>query len=165
MVVFGCCTCLMVIHVCCKSLLKMFHLFQTHVASVLSGCCICCNGYVTNICSKCFICFRHMLQLFHLSVTKVDMDVGLLSKEESSSAGAMAVSMWGGGAGHTMSVWKRQGSHLSSVEEVGVKQCGRGGRGASVEEMGPSHRGGVGGGAEGSGPNAGAGSGAGVGGE
>ena len=79
----------MVIHVSCKSLFKMFHLFRMHVASVLSEYCICCNGYVVNICSKYFIYFRHMLQLFQLSVAKVDMDVGLLSEEERASAGAM----------------------------------------------------------------------------
>jgi hypothetical protein len=37
--------------------------------------------------------FRHMLQLFHLSITKVDMDVGLLSEEEKANAGAMATSI------------------------------------------------------------------------
>ena len=30
----------MAIHVCCKLLFRMFQLFQTHVARVLSGCCI-----------------------------------------------------------------------------------------------------------------------------
>jgi hypothetical protein len=69
----------MAIHVCCKC---MFQLFQTHVGSVLSGCCICCTGYtcmlqvyvsnvlaVSNVCCKCFvwICIccsdhTHMLQ-------------------------------------------------------------------------------------------------------
>ena len=53
---------------------QMFLLFQTYVASVLSGCCICCSAhthmlqaYVINVasvsdvcCSKCF-----MLQVFH----------------------------------------------------------------------------------------------------
>jgi hypothetical protein len=58
----------------------MSHLFQTHVASVLSRCCICCNDYVANVYFKCFICFGRMLQLFYLSVAKVDLDVGLLSK-------------------------------------------------------------------------------------
>jgi hypothetical protein len=68
----------MVIHVCCKSLFKIFHLFQTHVASVLYE----LLHFAANVRSKCFICFRHMLQLFHLSVAKVDLVVGLLSKEE-----------------------------------------------------------------------------------
>jgi hypothetical protein len=47
----------LVIYVCCKSLFKIFHLFQTSIASVLSGCCICCNGYIVSVCSKSFICF------------------------------------------------------------------------------------------------------------
>jgi hypothetical protein len=51
-----------------------------------------CNGYVVNICSKCFICFRHVAMV-SLSVAKVDQDVGLLSEEERASAGAMAASM------------------------------------------------------------------------
>jgi hypothetical protein len=42
--------------------------------------------------------------VFYLSVTKVDLDVGLLSDEERASAGAMTTSMWGGGVGHAASV-------------------------------------------------------------
>ena len=59
----------MAIHVCCNCMFQMFHLFQTYVASVLSGCCICCSRYtlmlqmyISNVspvsdvcCSKCFI--------------------------------------------------------------------------------------------------------------
>jgi hypothetical protein len=41
-------------------LFRMFHLFQTHVASVLFGCCISCNDYIANVC---FICFRRMLSV------------------------------------------------------------------------------------------------------
>jgi hypothetical protein len=29
------------IHVCCKRLFQMFQLFETDVARILSGCCIC----------------------------------------------------------------------------------------------------------------------------
>jgi hypothetical protein len=87
----------------------MFHLFQTHVASVLSGCCIFSNNYVANVCSKYLICFKHMLQLFYLSISKVDLDVGLLSEKERASLGAMTVSMWGGGTGRAVPVWKRHG--------------------------------------------------------
>jgi hypothetical protein len=148
----------------------MFHLFQTHVASVLSGCCICCNGYVANVCSKCFICFGRMLQSFHLSVAKVDLDVELLNEEERASVGAMAALMWGGDTGRAMPVWKRRGSHSSGVEEAGAKWCGRGRRGASVEEAGEvlvwKRRGrvSVGSRAEGSGLNTGTRCGAGAGG-
>jgi hypothetical protein len=85
----------MVVHVCCKRLSPMFHLFFSHV---------CCNcvyldvAYVSHICCKYFIwmlrifaivfkrfckCFRHMfkcfsyvfkriLQVLHLDVLKVD---------------------------------------------------------------------------------------------
>jgi hypothetical protein len=57
-----------------------------------------------------------MLQSFHLSVAKVDLDVGLLSKEERASAGAMTMSIWGGGVGREAPVWKRRAR--SDVEEV-----------------------------------------------
>jgi hypothetical protein len=86
-----------VVRVCCKCLSSIFHLFffvhvslqvfHTHVsgvlyllsyvASVTSGClksrsgyCTHCNG-VSTICLKCFICFRRMLQIFHMNVVKV----------------------------------------------------------------------------------------------
>jgi hypothetical protein len=62
------------------------------VASVLSKCYICYNSYVVSICSKCFICFRCMLQLFHLSVAKVDLGVGWSSEGEKASTRAMAAS-------------------------------------------------------------------------
>jgi hypothetical protein len=54
------------IHVCCKSLFKMFHLFETHVAIAISGCCIYiamtmlqarvlkCFVY-SDVCCNCFI--------------------------------------------------------------------------------------------------------------
>jgi hypothetical protein len=113
-------------------------------------------AYVAIVCSKCFTCFIRMLQLFHLSVAKVDLNVELLSEEEKASAGAMAASMWGGGTSHAAPVGKRRGSHPSGVEEVGAKLCGRGGRGVGVEETRLSHLGGVGSRVEGSGPNAGA---------
>ena len=93
----GCC---MVVYVCCKCLSPMFHLIfyrcvvnvsnarlkcfiylLLYIASVASECfksrsrcCTCCNG-VSTVCSKYFICFRRMLQMFHLDVTKVDQSV------------------------------------------------------------------------------------------
>jgi hypothetical protein len=39
-----------------------------------------------------FHLFSRMLQLFHLSVAKVDLNVGLFSEEERASAEAMAAS-------------------------------------------------------------------------
>jgi hypothetical protein len=57
-------------------------------------------------------------------------------------------------------VGRRHRPRNVGVEEAGEssEQRGRGGRGVSVEETGPSHLGSVGSGAEGSGPNAGVGS-------
>jgi hypothetical protein len=63
-----------------------------YVASVLSGCYIYYNDYVASVCFKCFICFYHMLELFHLSVAKLDLNVGLFSEKERASAGAMVAS-------------------------------------------------------------------------
>jgi hypothetical protein len=34
--------------------------------------------YVSSVYSKCFICFRYMLQVFHLNVAKVDLDVAYM---------------------------------------------------------------------------------------
>jgi hypothetical protein len=31
--------------------------------------------FFSSVCHKCFICFRRMLQVFHLNVAKVDLDV------------------------------------------------------------------------------------------
>jgi hypothetical protein len=44
----------------------MFNLFQTYVASFLSGCCV--YVHVANICFRCFI---QMLQVFHLDVAYI----------------------------------------------------------------------------------------------
>jgi hypothetical protein len=61
----------MIVHVCCKRLFQMFHLFfQRNVASVsyeyfksISGCCTCCNG-----------CTR-MLQASVLNISSVFTDI------------------------------------------------------------------------------------------
>ena len=55
----------MAIHVCCKSLIQTFQLFQIYVSRVLSRCCICFTlmlqvfhpdvAYVSHICCKYFI--------------------------------------------------------------------------------------------------------------
>jgi hypothetical protein len=78
----------------------MFDLFHTYVAIVPSECC------------------------------KSDLDVGLLSEEERASAGAMVVSMWGGGAGRVAPVWKRR---------VG-RCCGRDGAESSGRRVQRSER-------------------------
>jgi hypothetical protein len=94
----------MAIHICYKRMFQMFHLFQvyvasvfiwmlqmfhTYVTSVLSRCCICfamtfqvfLHVFQTHI-SSVFICllsvFRHMLQMFHLDVSKVDQMLHIL---------------------------------------------------------------------------------------
>jgi hypothetical protein len=33
-----------------------------------------------NVCCKCFICFRRMLQVFHLDVVKIDRDFAYICK-------------------------------------------------------------------------------------
>jgi hypothetical protein len=48
-------------------MLQVFYLDVVYVA----------NDFVASVCSECFICFRRMLQLVHLSVAKVDLDVGV----------------------------------------------------------------------------------------
>jgi hypothetical protein len=77
--------------------------------------------YILNVSSVSNVCCN----LFHLSVAKVYVDIGLLSEKERASAEAMVAAMWGGGAGRAAPVWKRRGSHPSSMEEVGTKRCGR----------------------------------------
>ena len=55
----------MVVHVCCKRLSPIFHLFfQTMLQVCLSG------GY---------ICCTYMLQVFHTNVVKVDRDVAYVA--------------------------------------------------------------------------------------
>jgi hypothetical protein len=81
--------------------------------------------FVQNISSVSDACYKYyiwMLQIyvpsvsdvccncFHLSVAKVDLDVGLLSEEERASAGAMVASLW-----------KKRGSYMSGVEEAGIR--------------------------------------------
>jgi hypothetical protein len=69
------------IHVCFK---RMFRVFQTYVASVSYGCCKSRSRDVTYVamdihaCFKCFICFRCILQMFHLDVSKVDLEEHIL---------------------------------------------------------------------------------------
>jgi hypothetical protein len=43
---------------CCKRLFKMFHLFQTYVASILVWMLYMFHTYVARVCSKCFSCFQ-----------------------------------------------------------------------------------------------------------
>jgi hypothetical protein len=57
---------------------QVFHLFQTYVANVLSGCfkSRCGVAHVPmaiHTYFKCFIYFRRMLQVFRLDISKVDL--------------------------------------------------------------------------------------------
>jgi len=54
----------MAIHVCCKCVFQMFQLFHLDVAYVAVATHVCCKS----VCSKCFTCFRRMLQMFYLNV-------------------------------------------------------------------------------------------------
>jgi hypothetical protein len=47
---------------CCKRLFKIFHLFQTYVASIFIWMLHMFHNYVARVCSKCFRCFNLMLQ-------------------------------------------------------------------------------------------------------
>jgi hypothetical protein len=75
----------LVIHVCCKCMFQMFQLFQKYVAisDVLYVAVRQCPytdmfffrkslyTYVARVCSKYFICFRYMLQVFHEQAQEV----------------------------------------------------------------------------------------------
>jgi hypothetical protein len=109
----------MVVHVCCKRLSPMFHLFfkrmlqvclfgcciqfYPYVTSVLSGCCISVFASVSDACFKCFICLFCMLQVLHLNVSKVDrvlyMDV--CEKRE----GVRVVPTWTRGTSDVQAAW------------------------------------------------------------
>jgi hypothetical protein len=86
----------MATHVCCKCMFQMLHLFQTYVTNISPGCCKsrsrCCKNrfrcciflqllhtYVASVCSKYFIYFRRILQVFHLGVAKIDLDVAFVA--------------------------------------------------------------------------------------
>jgi hypothetical protein len=65
---------------CCKCLFQVVQMFE-YVASVLYWCCKsrlrCCTycNMFSSVCPKCFIYFRRILQVFHLDVAKVYLDV------------------------------------------------------------------------------------------
>ena len=51
-------------------------MFQTYVSSASSRCCICCFGS-TSCFEYMFQVFQTLLQVFHLDVTKVNLDVAM----------------------------------------------------------------------------------------
>jgi hypothetical protein len=68
----------MAIHACAQEhVSSVSFIFRRMLQVCLSGCAYAVNGYVAIVCSKCFIYFRCMLQLFHLSVAKVYLNVGV----------------------------------------------------------------------------------------
>jgi len=99
-----------------------------YVASVLSGCCICCTGYtrmlqvyvsnvsaVSNVCCKCFIWMLHMLQchthMLHANVVNVSFVSGVCCNVSWQSR------QRGAGEGGPLG---RSGPHIRAGSEVGV---------------------------------------------
>jgi hypothetical protein len=77
--------------ICCNDKIRMLQayvqvlqVFQTYVANVSSGCFkvdlgVAHVAMAIHACFKCFICFRHMLQMFYLDVAKVDLMLHMLA--------------------------------------------------------------------------------------
>jgi hypothetical protein len=68
------------IYACCKRMFQVFQLFHMYVLSVSSGCyrsiSRCCRTCMFQVyVFKCSKCFKRMLQVFHLDVAKVNLDV------------------------------------------------------------------------------------------
>jgi hypothetical protein len=72
--------------ICCKRLFQVFQMFQTYVASILYRYCKVDRDVAhvammfSSVSPKCFICFRRILQVFYLDVTKVDLNAAYTSK-------------------------------------------------------------------------------------
>jgi hypothetical protein len=61
---------------CFQRYVLSVHLFQTYVASVLSGCCksrsgCCIYMHIVSVCFECFMCFIRILQVFYLDTAYV----------------------------------------------------------------------------------------------
>jgi hypothetical protein len=66
---------------CCKRMFQVFQIFQLYVIKIeMLHMLKRLYMYVLSVCSKRFICFRRMLQLFHLDVAKLDWDVAYICK-------------------------------------------------------------------------------------
>jgi hypothetical protein len=106
---------------CCSCFIWMLHIFHTHVAS---------------ICPKCLICFKFAFECIMLQVQTVDVGV-----HEGGQGQAAVIDAWrrrrplpvvlGGGAGHTVPLWKRRGESSGRPRRDGCH--------VSVEEAGASH--------------------------
>jgi hypothetical protein len=105
-----------VVHICCKSLSPMFHLFfsrmlqaclfgrcicfHTHNASILSGCCVCFSNVFACVLDVCFKCFIYLF-LYVASVA---------SKCFKSRSGVTHRIRMGSWRGHERSPWATFGS-------------------------------------------------------
>ena len=115
----------------------MLHMFHTYVASVLSECCIClqwpssvfmcfCNYF--RLISSVSLVFRHILQVLHLDVSKVDRVLHMLQCDPPAvAAGGGARGRAGrrrrvGSGGGVDTVWGRVGADAAS----GQSGCRRG---------------------------------------
>jgi hypothetical protein len=68
--------------ICCKLVFQVFQIFQMYISSVSSRYCIYClwlYTYVSSVCFEYFRCFRLKLQVFHLNVAKVDLNVAYVA--------------------------------------------------------------------------------------
>jgi hypothetical protein len=80
----GCCT-------CCNDYTRMFQEFVQNILFVSDICCKCvyldvayvANDYAASVCFECLVCLRCILQLYHLSVIKVDLDIGVVEVKPS----------------------------------------------------------------------------------
>jgi hypothetical protein len=66
----------MVVHICCKSMSPMFHLFfKRMLQACLFECCICFHTYVASVLSGCCACFamvfKYFLQVFQIHVSNI----------------------------------------------------------------------------------------------
>jgi hypothetical protein len=140
----------MIIHVCCKCLFLMFHLFFRRMLQVyLSGYCIClqlffkcfyvCFACALGACFECFSSFVHMLQLFYFDVSKLVEVVCMLQFEPLATAaccsclGAAHGREWRSrrrGARKQGSVgtgeWARPGPALACSKRAGAGSKGNG---------------------------------------
>jgi hypothetical protein len=105
--------CLRVSSECCICYYGSIRIFQAYLSSVshISDSCYKCFTwmmllwiymYVSSICCKCFICFRRMLQVFHLDVSKVDLGEHMFHLPQP------PYSCWGTAVGHRASARGRQ---------------------------------------------------------
>jgi hypothetical protein len=62
-------------------MLQVFHLNAVDVLQWLLD----VFASVSDICCMCFICFEHILQVFHLNITKIDLLLHMLQQDPSAA--------------------------------------------------------------------------------